>query len=252
MRAIAPALVFVAVVTFAVACSSDERAAPAVVEGQGDITSAVEEYRALLGPDNGGEPVSASTGRREINWDGVDDAEAAPNDYDPELFNSDTAPRARGIVLSSSGPIQISADADNPTGTAPRFAHLEAGYADQFVTFSEERLFSPVESNVVEARFFVPGTSTPAVVRGFGAVYTDVDTEHTAFEYFDVEGNSLGSYAVPLSDRGLSFLGVAFDEPIVAMVRIAYGTDALGSPDGPDNDVAVMDDFIFGEPQAIS
>jgi hypothetical protein len=42
---------------------------------------------------------------------------------------------------------------------------------------------------------------------------------------------------------------VAFDQPIVARVRIAYGTVALGPNDSPTNDVAVMDDFIYGEPQ---
>ena len=75
------------------------RSAGSVVEGQGDITSAVEEYRALLGPDNGSEPVSASTGRREINWDGVPDSLASPNAYPPEFFNAATAPRARGAVV---------------------------------------------------------------------------------------------------------------------------------------------------------
>jgi len=96
--------------------------------------------------------------------------------------------------------------------------------------------------------FFAPGTSTPAGVRGFGAVYTDVDTDHTAFEYFDRNGASLGKFAVPIADRGLSFLGVAFDAPIVARVRIEYGTAALGPDDSAAYDVSVMDDFIYGEP----
>jgi hypothetical protein len=34
-------------------------------------------------------------------------------------------------------------------------------------------------------------------------------------------------------------------------VRIAYGNAALGPDDGGGVDVAVMDDFIYGEPQAI-
>lgn len=43
---------------------------------------------------------------------------------------------------------------------------------------------------------------------------------------------------------------MAFTEPIAARVRIEYGTVALGPDDSPANDVAVMDDFIFGEPVA--
>jgi hypothetical protein len=109
-------------------------------------------------------------------------------------------------------------------------------------------LFSPIGSNVVDLTFMVPGSTTPAVVRGFGAVYTDVDQDHTAFEYFDRGGNSLGKYKVPIADKGLSFLGVAFATPVVARVRIEYGTVALGQADSATTDAAVMDDFIYGEP----
>jgi hypothetical protein len=95
----------------------------------------------------------------------------------------------------------------------------------------------------------VPGSSTPAVSRGFGAVYTDVDTvSNTAFEYFDASGQSLGTFNTPVSDGGLSFLGVSFPTPVVGRVRITYGTSALGPNDGGGVDVAVMDDFIYGEP----
>lgn len=238
------------------ACASATPATPTpkVVSGAGDITAVVEEYRALLGADNGGEPVSPGTGRREINWDSLPDELAAPNDYAADLFNAATAPRARGIVLKTEAGavLQVSADADNLSGALPRFGHLNPAYSEAFKTFSAERLFSPVGSNIVDAVFFVPGTQTPALVRGFGAVYTDVDTDHTAFEYFDKNGKSLGQFAVPLSNNGLSFLGVAFDEPIVARVRIEYGTVALGPDDSAENDVAVMDNFIYGEPVAVS
>ena len=237
-------------------CSDSAKAAapPAqTVSAAGDIAAAVEQYRTLLGANNGGEPTTRATGRREINWDSLPDEAAAPNDYVSDFFNSPTAPRARGIVLTTPGRgLQVSADNDNPTKTPPRFGHLNPSYPAQFTTFSAERLFSPVGSNVVEATFFVPGTKQPAAVRGFGAVYTDVDTKHTAFEYFDVDGKSLGEFAVPVADRGLSFLGVAFDQPIVAMVKITYGKVALGDDDSAGNDVAVMDDFIFGEPQPLS
>ena len=112
-------------------------------------------------------------------------------------------------------------------------------------------MFSPVGSNVVDLTFVVPGSDTPALVHGFGAVYIDVDQAHTAFEYFDVNDKSLGKYPVPANNGGYSFLGVMFDQPIVAHVRIEYGTAALGPNDGPDADVAVMDDFIYDEPQPI-
>ena len=226
---------------------------PRVISGAGDITAVVDLYRTALGPNNGVDPGSRGSGRREINWDGVPDELSAPNFLPPDFFNGAAAPRARGAIFSTPGSgVQVSADSDNPFGAAPRFGNINPSYADRFKTFSPERLFSPIDSNVVDLTFFVPGTSTPAVVSGFGAVYTSVDQEHTAFEYYDQSGNSLGRFSVPISVDGLSFLGVIFDRPIVARVRIEYGTAALGPTDDQYADVAVMDDFIYGEPVAVS
>jgi hypothetical protein len=224
---------------------------PTVTSGAGDINAVVVEYRNLLGPDNGVEPGGKGpSGYREINWDGVPDELAAPNFMPSDFFNAPEAPRARGAFFSTPGEgIQVSADSDNPTGTAPHFTNINPAYT--FKAFSEERLFSPIGSNVVDLTFFVPGSGTPATVRGFGAVYTDVDTDHTAFEYFDKAGNSLGTFETPIEDGGLSFLGVIFSEPIIFRVQIRYGTAALGPNDSADADVAVMDNFIYGEPQAL-
>jgi hypothetical protein len=227
---------------------------PLVITGAGAITNTVEAYRLLLGGENnGGEPGSRPNGRREINWDGVPEEESAPNFYAPDFFNQPEAPRARGAVFSTPGEgLMISAASDNSAGVLPRFGNLNPTYVDSFQAFSEEKLFSPVGSNIVDLVFYVPGTDTPAVSRGFGAVYADVDTEHTAFEYFDIAGNSLGTFGAPIADQGLSFLGVIFPEPIVHRVRIHYGTAALGPDDSAENDVAVMDDFIYGEPQPVA
>jgi hypothetical protein len=224
-----------------------------VITGSGDISATVARYRqALGGVNNGGDPGSKASGFREINWDAVPDALAAPNFLPSDFFNAPEAPRARGAVFSTPGTgIMVSATSANPAAVLPRFGHLNPAYADSFKVFSEERLFSPVGSNIVELSFFVPGSSTPAVVRGFGAVYTDVDTAHTAFEYFDKAGKSLGAYQAPIADEGLSFLGVVFPEAIIHRVRIAYGTSMLGPDEGEGVDVAVMDDFIYGEPQSI-
>lgn len=239
---------------FATACGGDDAPKAKTVSASGDITATVEQYRQLLGgTNNGGDPGTKGTsGFREVNWDSLPDELAAPNLYTPDFFNAPQSPRARGLVLGTPGTgLMVSADKDNPTGTLPRFGNLNPKYADSFKTFSEERLFSPVGSNVADVTFFVPGSNTPAAVRGFGAVYTDIDTDHTAFEYFDKDGKSLGKYGAPISNNGLSFLGVVFDEPIIARVRVAYGTTALGPDDSSANDVAVMDNFIYGEPQAI-
>jgi len=229
---------------------------PVIVTGSGDITAVVEQYRQLLGGvNNGGEPDhKGADGYREINWDTAPDEVAAPNFLAPDFFNAPEAPRARGLVLNTPGTgLMISADSDNPAGVLPRFGNINAQYADSFQTFSPERLFSPVGSNIVNMNFFIPGTNTPAAVRGFGAVYTDVDTDHTAFEYFDVDGQSLGKFETPIADNGLSFLGVVFPEPLVFRVEVRYGTGALGPDDGTDGvDVAVMDNFIFGEPQPLA
>ncbi len=51
-------------------------------------------------------------------------------------------------------------------------------------------------------------------------------------------------------DRGLSFLGVDFGDPLVSRVRITSGNSVLGPNDGGNVDVVVMDDFLFGEPIA--
>jgi hypothetical protein len=214
------------------------------------IQAVVDQYRADLGALNANVVGSLGSGRREINWDGVPDAFSAPNDMPGDFFNSNSP---RGAVFSTPGTaVQVSADSDNPTSTAPRFANINPGYADAFETFSPQRLFSPIGSNIVDLFFLVPGTDTPAVTRGFGAVYTDVDVlDNTAFEYFDASGASLGTFSTPVSDNGLSFLGVSFDNPVVRRVRIEYGNAALGPNDGGAIDVAVMDDFIYGEPVAV-
>jgi hypothetical protein len=56
---------------------------------------------------------------------------------------------------------------------------------------------------------------------------------------------------VPARPSGLSFLGVVFRQPVVARVRIEYGNQPLGTDETAGYDVAVMDDFIYGEPQPV-
>jgi len=240
----------------ALAASSAMMAGPGVVQkkevvaGAGDIAPLIEQYRELLGgTNNGSNPGPLPGGRREINWDGIPDHKAAPAFLAPDVF------RNRGAILRTPGRgVQASAKPGNPNGTKPRFGHINPTYEKIFKAYSGERLFSPVGSRFVDLTFVVPGTNERAVVRGFGAVYVDTDLPHTSFHYFDKDGRSLGKFPVPAQNEGFTFLGVVFDEPIVARVRIEYGTTALGPNDDPSRrrDVSVMDDFIYSEPQAIS
>jgi len=90
-------------------------------------------------------------------------------------------------------------------------------------------------------------------------VFSDVERGDAAsLMLFDAEGRSLGRYNAPVrSDAaGFSFIGVVFESPIVAEVRITSGQRALGADvqdlsDGGNLDLAVMDDYLYGEPQGI-
>ena len=48
----------------------------------------------------------------------------------------------------------------------------------------------------------------------------------------------------------MSFFGIVFDKAIIARVRIITGDSAPGPDDGK-RDIVMMDDFIYGEPQAL-
>ena len=171
--------------------SHESRVKFRVVKGVGDISPAVKKFRQRLGgANNGGGPGRHAHGRRELNWDGVPDQFAAPNALPGTFFNATASPRARGAVLKTPGDhVAVSADASNPSGAAVRFGDINPTYTQEFKTFSPERLFSPVGSNVVNLTFRVPGTNTKAAVRGFGAVYTDVDKrESAAFTYYNSRG----------------------------------------------------------------
>ena len=129
-------------------------------------------------------------------------------------------------------------------------------YGSIFKTFSPLRLFTPVGSNVTQLYFFQPGSngSTLATVRGFGAVFTDVDqASSTKLEFFALNGELLYSSFVPASsgDGNLSFFGVSFADSNISVIRITTGNTAPGPDDNDTFDVVMMDDFIYAEPVAL-
>ena len=238
----------VGVVALAAGCDSakDEPLLPhQVVAASGDVSGAVAQFRALLGdPLNGVTPGSQAVGRREINWDGVP-ASFTDNDALPADFFNTRSPR--GAVFT--GPAFRVSDRN--------LAEVDPSYAGQFTFFSPQKTFAVSGSTVMETEFQVPGATTPAVVRGFGVVFVDVDRQGSAYlEFFGPTG-SLGRFEAPVQSAGspLSFLGVVFQDTVVTRVRIVSGNAALGDgvkdvSDGGREDLVVMDDFLYSEPQA--
>lgn len=248
---------YCAVACLILALSGTAKAAPIVFSASGGnpaaIQGQVDAFRAQLGTLNANVAGSFGTGRREINWDGVPDAFSAPNNLPANFFNVNSP---RGVVFSTPGSgFQVSANA----GLSPiEFGNINPSYPALFATFSPQRLFTAIGSNITDVDFFVPGTSTDAATRGFGAVFTDVDiTGSTSLTFFDLNDIVLGTFNVLASggNGGLSFLGVFFNDPLplVGRVRITSGTGALGPNDvGQGVDLVVMDDFIYGEPIALA
>src|SRR6185295_7218662 len=96
------------------------------------------------------------------------------------------------------------------------------------------RTFAAVGSSDMTVKFFVPGSSQAATTTGFGVVFSDVDRRGSAsIRLFDSEGRSLGRYTAPTAPGGVSFVGLTFQEAVVARVAIVSG-QAADSPDAID------------------
>ena len=212
-----------------------------------DIQGAVDGCINSLGPNN------ADGGSRRINWDGVPDGNSSPNNLPPNFFNT-TVPRGALFPFPGTG-VQVSFSSC-PTA---EFGNINPAYPGIFQTFTPPKLFTGIDSNVVETQFFDVGTSNPGVSDGMGVVFTDVDLPFsTKLKFIDADGKSLGTFDVPAGpDGGLSFLCVtgfkirADGHGAPNIVRIISGNVAPSAValDGGGADVVVMDDFIFGDPQ---
>jgi hypothetical protein len=223
-------LVVLSILAASTPCTMGQLIRQAAGANAAAIQAAVDQFRADLGALNPNQPGSFGTGRREINWDGVGDANASPNAFPAAFFNTNSP---RGVVYSTQGTgFAVSASAGNPTGTAVRFGEINPGYSADFAAFSGQRLFTALGSNVSDVRFFVPGSNQPALVSGFGAVFTDVDLSGSArIEYYDAAEQLLLSQYVPaagIGSQSMSFLGASFGAALVSRVRILSGDRGIG------------------------
>ena len=225
-------------------------------------TTFIDSFRtALAGVNNGNAIGPLTSGYREINWDDVPDEHATPNNLPRGFYNSDGL--NRGVELSVLSNLSGGLDGPFRVSSIPleRFDDINPTYSETFTAFSGERLASPVEfeSELLDIKFFVPGTYVPAAVRGFGAVFNDVDLQHSAtVRFYDQSGSVIRSLSVKnqINDSSFSFAGLVYDDPIIARVTIDLENVIAALfkdlSQGGMTDLVVIDDFIFGEPVALT
>ena len=241
-------------------------AAPVVRQGSGANAAAlqaiVDQFRADLGGANNGVGGSFIIGRRELNWDGVPDSFSEPNNFPIDFFNVNSP---RGAIFNAietetgAALNQFSVSANVASGVPVRFGNINASYADTFQTFSAQRLFTVRNATTMEVNFVIPGTNIPATVSGFGVVFADVDSatggNRSLIRLYGPDGRQLpGAASAPVSDGGLSFVGVSFNAgERISRVVIESGNVPLSASNTDEvsgADVVAMDDFIYGEPRA--
>lgn len=237
----------------AVLAAAPAEAAFVTFESAGVDATAITPTRDAFRTAVGGGSTAGANGsfggvRREINWDGVPDARADANAFPADFFNA-TSPR--GAVFSTPGTgFLLSANAGQPA--APLF-----GFPNDFSTFSPQRLFTAVGSNVTDVSFFVPGSTTPATTSAFAAIFTDIETAGlTKIEFFDADDTLIYSReALVAGNQGLTFLGAVADGgEQISRVRLTSGLNTIvsnGVLGNPDDDVVVMDDFLYAEPTVV-
>lgn len=219
-----------------------------VVTASGDLTGALTQFRGLLGGAANTVAGEQAEGRREINWDGVGAALLNVNTFPGDQFNR-VVPRGQIFTTPGTG-FRVSDNA---------LFDLEPSDSTQFRAFSPVKTFVSIGSPVMTVTFKVAGSDTPAVTKGFGVVFSDVDVQGSAsLEFFSAAGVSLRKVIAPIrSDAtGHSFAGAVFDEALVASVVITAGQAAVaaGVKDisaGGTSDLVATDDFIAGEPHAL-
>ncbi len=226
-------------------------AAPTVVtfESAGADAAAITATRDAFRVAVGGGAVAGANGsfgglRREINWDGVPAGQSDSATLSADFFNT-TSPR--GVVFSTPGTgFLVSA---NGGGATP----ILFGFPNEFQAFSAQKIFTAVNSNTTDVRFFVPGTATAATTSAFGLIFVDVEVANiTKLEFFDDHDNLFYTRdALVAGNQGFSFVGGVVSGGSIGRVRIISGANTIVSNGVVGNlidDVVAMDDFLYAEP----
>jgi hypothetical protein len=225
----------------------DSEKEPIIFSAKGNITSVITEFRNLLGPLNN--TTGMTSGRREINWDGVPDSldgESLPGDFFNPVGTDAQVSLQRGIIYTNPG--------GEPMVSQSKFSEVNPAASNSFSAFSGNKVFAVVNSIEWPVTFERAGQHTPAAVKGFGAVFSDVDKDNSTFIEFFNDNTSLGRFFVPAHDNttSFSFLAVYFPDKTVTRVQIGHEgklTDGQSDiTDGGAKDLVILDDFIYSEP----
>lgn len=229
----------------------DSSSQPTVISATGDITASINSFKNLLGNPLNTTPGQAS-GRREINWDGVPvqfQSQSIPKDFFNPTDAGATPSLQRGFVYEpGTGDFRVSSNG---------FGNIESTLSTQLTSFSGDKVFANINENEWNALFRAAGTTQAASIKGFGAVFVDVDIPQSSYLEFFHDDKSLGKFFVPVHDAtsNFSFLGVHFNEQVVTSVRIGHGNGKLVTAEkdisnGGTHDIVVLDDFLYDEPKA--
>ena len=226
-----------------------------VIRASGDLEPSMTLFRSLLGPDNGGGPErQGQRPARDQLGRACPTRSPSPNAYPCDFFNAEVAPRARGAVLTHAGHRRCASAPTPTTPTAPRRASATSTPPTpaSSATFSAR---APLLAGRQQRRQPDPSACRARARRrscAASAPSTPASTgrENTAFRVlrprraFARDASRSRSAAA-----GSRSSASSSTSPVVARVRIEYGTGRSG-PTTAGVDVAVMDDFIYGEPVA--
>ncbi|HEU5167737.1 MAG TPA: hypothetical protein VFU29_19460 [Chitinophagaceae bacterium] len=222
---------------------------PQVFKATGDISGTMTDFRNLLGNLN--TTPGVTSGRREINWDGVPDnmiGKALPNDFFNPTTSGAPVSQQRGLIYAAGvGEFRVS---------STNFSDIDPASSGEFSTFSGTKAFANISANLWPIGFQVAGERTAAFSKGVGIVFSDVDLPNsTSLEFFEGE-KSLGKFFVPshTAASSFSFLGVYFpgNEHITKVQVNHDGILSDGQKDisaGGQHDLVILDDFVYAEPQ---
>jgi hypothetical protein len=204
---------------------------------------------AAGGADNGTTPGEHASGFRHFTPVGI-----AVDGSDP---GSTAIPGGHTVALSPSRLQPWGLE----LGPAVAVAVADDGFmsVNSHAGFSPPNLWAPFNSNTTEFQIVAPAAQanapTPAVSRGLGIEFVNVENGGTTVSYYS--GNALLSQ-VTAPQGATSFAGILFADPVVTRVVITLGTADIFGFDGtsvtPGSTVATTmaagDDIVAAEPGA--